>query len=139
MYILAITLLTCLTFGVIVMSEPALQSVPQFDKLEVVKAGTISLTKNASSSSATSTTAHGLGYQPIILAYSQNAAGVAYVPLQYYFVNLSSGLVDYEYAISVDNTNIYLFIGAPNYGTNTYYTATWTVTIKYYLLRQTVN
>ena len=114
------------------MSEPALQSVPNYNNLEIVKTGTTVVDGDFSGAAGVHfvTVAHNLGYIPIPLVYT--VVGEEYYPLNmapgYGF---GGGSIEFNNwaTCSTDSSNLYIRFAsgsATDWGEQSY---------KYYLLK----
>ena len=136
-----IILVGALWYKKIMPDAPPLQTVPQFDNLEVIKTGTITVVKPATTEVATGYVAHNLGYLPGIIAFSTNDLGLTNQPLPISVpatnAGTSTGQVAYSCNANVDITNVDVLVYTPNWttGSNSSYTNAITVTVRYYLLR----
>lgn len=107
---------------------------PNFDKLELVKTGILTATA-ASETDSTTTTAHNLGYTPIILAFV--SYNTVHRPLPTWIalnIDTANDRVNFQTWIdcSVDDTNIYTYIANSLANTLSH-------DIRYYLLRVRSN
>lgn len=128
------------------MPDIALQSAPNFDKLEFIKSGLITTSSVSVSdggvgvwnnNSATDTTPHNLGFIPMVIAVIDDGAGNYWTTPFTSFGNTSSSSASIStVTVAADNTNIYIqtFIlnlhGTPSLGP---------LNIKYYLFRTKGN
>lgn len=117
--------------------DTILTGVPQFDTLEIVKTGTLTLAKGASVDSQDTTFNHNLGYVPIVIAMYDNGTNTYTLP--YLSIDLAGA----------DGGQVSLMIGGA-YATDTQigftvttpdnsgsYSQSLTFPVRYYLLRQT--
>lgn len=114
------------------------QSNQLFSDLEIITAGTLTVTKAASSTSGSASVAHNLGFIPIHLLYLQDSGAFTHRLLPYDAVD-SNGLVGISVTGYVDSTTLYVNIFTPNYAGNTSYSNERTYTIKYYILGERAN
>lgn len=110
------------------------------DVFKIVKSDTVTFSKGANVNSANLVVAHGLGYAPLVTAYFYS--GGFYYPFGQTGVAITgtnSGKVTESSSLSVDATNIYFQVLAPDWAGNGNYTSAETYMIKYYLLGETAS
>lgn len=115
-----------------------------FNGFKIVKSGTISLLKGASSTLGSVTIAHERSSVPNVMAFGGFRGGsyTEYYSLLPLTVSRSSGAdsgkVLYNIGVTVDATNITLFLETPDFASNTFYTSAMTVAFRYYILEETI-
>lgn len=128
------------------MSDPALQSIPNFDKLKIIKVGTSTITSSGNTIDW-QTIPHGLGFKPIPMAFIDNA-NVSFGPTPV-IVNGALPLPTWTNAtidtgtqqvifrtylqIATDATNVTIMLFNSTGATDI------TTAVKYYLLREASN
>lgn len=118
------------------MSDPALQSIPQFDKFEIIKESIATVTTNGSTINWV-TIPHNLGYRPMVIANLNDvdlgaifSNGDIELPT-WIGASISGGIVGFTTYLSsgVDNTNVYFIILDATATTASY-------DVHYYLIRR---
>lgn len=100
----------------------------------IVASDVVSITRNASATSASLTVSHNLGYLPAILAFLGSGAAGNLPFINLLFTGADAGKVMTAiYISSVSTTDFTIQVASPNYASNTDYSQTITYTIKYYL------
>jgi hypothetical protein len=113
------------------MAEEIIQTgVPVFDKLEVVKTGTIAVSKGSGSTQDSTTINHNLGYTPVFMAFLISGGFYFNLPL-ILFGTVTHGRQVWD--AYVDDTTITARVTVENTG------ATLSSDIRYYLFRVTAK
>lgn len=103
----------------------------------IVKTDTVTFSKAANSNSASLTVAHGLGYAPAILAYFTVGSFIyPFGQVGAAITGANSGKITETSGVTVDSTNIYFQVSAPDWAGNGNYTSAETYAVKYYLLQE---
>lgn len=115
------------------MADTALQGIPKFDNLEVVKTGIATVGTANDGTTTTETVPHNLGYAPAVLAFVEFSSTGILLPLP--LINIESsgtdaGKVYSMISCATDSTNLYIYNQSQLQGTAG-------GPVRYYLLKQT--
>lgn len=129
--------------------DQSLLGVPQFDQLEVVKVGTLSISKGVNLSGASTTITHGLGFVPIAQVYwtyldSSNVSHYSQLPYTGVWsgTGVIAGKVAQFFQVEVTDQTLYVYYGSPQYDAanqNSFYTEAVDYEFKYFLFRSTAQ
>ena len=110
-------------------------------KMDIVYAGTCTVTKAANATQGVNTFSHSLGYKPAFLAYALiGSSGTIYYPVPYLYLGSSgsvAGLVRFKLDVVADIDSVNCYVITPNISGDTgYYDIARTVTFYLYFLKQ---
>lgn len=108
-----------------------LQGVPNFNALEIVKTGTITVNLTAPATQATNTVSHNLGFVPVYLAYITTDDQL-YNAVPWTLFNTTAGLITYDAYVTA--TDLVARITKETNDSNDN-----SVTVKYYLFKETTR
>lgn len=119
-----------------------LSGVPEFDTLEIVKTGKLSTSSfsfdtgagNYAQGGTTASASHNLGYVPAVIAYIDGGLVYYPVPHQTIWSISSTGYTLLWVTVSVDKTNITLYVNTIGYNNNAGTISGYD--IKYFLFRE---
>lgn len=115
------------------MSEVVLKGVPDFDKLEIVKTGTIVIDSDPSITTGNQSfeITHNLGFVPAVLAFSSDEAGTILQPLSFNSFD-TSGVLVFQFIATTTKTKLII-------NQNTVANGLGDSLVKYYLLRTRID
>jgi hypothetical protein len=108
------------------------------DIFKIVKTDTVTLHRAVNNMTGTLSVAHGLGYEPIAIAYALLSG--TYLPLPWLSttpLGIGSMGIDKDIGFSVDATNLNLFTDVDDGGI--WFGTAESFSVKYYLLQETAN
>lgn len=107
---------------------------------KIVATGTVTVNKPASTASAATIVAHGLGYAPVGVVYLDDGSTIVAIPFSAHsLAGATAGLCTRTYSFVVDSSDLTITVTAPNWAGNTSYTDELNFTVRYYLLQETAN
>lgn len=119
-------------YDVLTASDDELVMSSAFNSFKIVASGSVAVSHTAGTSSITTNVSHGLGYVPGFLAYDYNGADYIVMPALGW---VSGTSLDLMFQCWVNSSNISFYLFTPSTGGS--YSANFTITAKYYLLRET--